>query len=79
MASETPASSQSMSGLTDREAQEFHKVFISTFALFTIIALLAHLLVWIWRPWIPGTVPGSSGAEAMNTLITSAPFSALIG
>ena len=79
MASETPASSQSMSGLTDKEAQEFHKVFIATFTLFTAIALLAHLLVWVWRPWIPGTVPGSSGVEAMNTLISSAPISVLIG
>jgi light-harvesting complex 1 beta chain len=44
----------SLSGLTASEAQEFHKVFVMSFILFTIIAIVAHILVWSWRPWIPG-------------------------
>ncbi|MEO0410347.1 MAG: light-harvesting antenna LH1, beta subunit [Pseudomonadota bacterium] len=44
----------SLSGMTDGEAREFHKAFISGFVGFTIIAIIAHLLVWFWRPWIPG-------------------------
>jgi light-harvesting complex 1 beta chain len=22
--------------------------------MFTVIAIVAHILVWQWRPWIPG-------------------------
>ena len=44
----------SRSGLTDKEAKEFHGFFITGFLLFTAIAVVAHVLVWMWRPWLPG-------------------------
>lgn len=44
----------SRSGLSDKEAQEFHKFFMTGFLLFTGIAVVAHVLVWMWRPWLPG-------------------------
>jgi len=44
----------SLSGLTEAEAQEFHGLFVKSFIAFTVIAIIAHLLVWSWRPWIPG-------------------------
>nr|WP_051512475.1 light-harvesting antenna LH1, beta subunit [Skermanella stibiiresistens] len=44
----------SLSGLTDPEAREFHKIFMQSFAIFVGVALLAHILVWLWRPWLPG-------------------------
>ena len=40
--------------LTPEEAKEFHKIFVSSFIVFTIIAIVAHILVWMWRPWFPG-------------------------
>ncbi len=40
--------------LTEAEAKEFHKLFIMSFLVFTVIAVIAHFLVWSWRPWIPG-------------------------
>jgi light-harvesting complex 1 beta chain len=43
-----------MTGLSAKEAQDFHKIFLTSFAVFTGIAVVAHLLVWLWRPWIPG-------------------------
>jgi light-harvesting complex 1 beta chain len=45
-------SNQSLSGLTDEEAQEFHKFYIQGFLAFTATAVIAHALVWAWRPWI---------------------------
>ncbi|MGD1954456.1 MAG: light-harvesting antenna LH1, beta subunit [Sphingomonadales bacterium] len=39
--------------MTASEAREFHKLFIYGFIGFTIIAIIAHLLVWNWRPWVP--------------------------
>lgn len=42
----------SISGLTDDEAQEFHRYWVQGFVGFTAVALAAHMLVWIWRPWL---------------------------
>lgn len=38
--------------LTPQEAQEFHKLFVSGFLGFTAIAVVAHVLVYMWRPWL---------------------------
>ena len=44
----------SLSGLTEPEAKEFHSIFMISFIVFVAIAIVAHILVWIWRPWLPG-------------------------
>lgn len=44
----------SLSGLTDSEAREFHGIFITSFIVFTLVAIVAHFLAWQWRPWLPG-------------------------
>jgi light-harvesting complex 1 beta chain len=44
----------SLSGLTDAEAREFHGIFVTSFIVFVVIAIVAHFLVWQWRPWLPG-------------------------
>ena len=49
--------SVSLSGLTEDEAKGFHSMFVVSFLGFLAIAIVAHFLVWQWRPWIPGT-PG---------------------
>jgi light-harvesting complex 1 beta chain len=43
----------STSGLTESEAKEFHSIFVSSFIAFTVVAIIAHILVWQWRPWLP--------------------------
>ena len=45
-------SDRSLSGLSDQEAKEFHGVFVTSFLAFTAIAVVAHFLVWSWRPWL---------------------------
>ncbi len=42
----------SLSGLTEQEAREFHGMFVSSFVGFTVIAIVAHVLVWNWRSWL---------------------------
>jgi light-harvesting complex 1 beta chain len=42
----------SLSGLTESQAQEFHKIFVTSFIVFTVVAIIAHFLVWQWRPWL---------------------------
>ena len=41
----------SLSGLTEQEAKEFHGIFMTSFIIFTLIAVVAHFLAWQWRPW----------------------------
>jgi len=41
----------SMSGLSGEEAKEFHGVFMSGFLGFTAVAVVAHILVFMWKPW----------------------------
>ncbi len=43
-----------LSGLTEPEAREFHSIFMTSFIVFTVVAIVAHVLVWQWRPWLPG-------------------------
>ena len=40
--------------LTEGEAREFHRIFMTSFIVFTVIAIIAHILAWQWRPWLPG-------------------------
>ncbi|MFO1172520.1 MAG: light-harvesting antenna LH1, beta subunit [Hyphomicrobiaceae bacterium] len=64
----------SLSGLTDSEAQEFHAIFVRSFMIFTVIAVIAHILAWMWRPWLPGPNGYASlqdGAHYAVTTITS--------
>jgi len=56
----------SLSGLTDQEAQEFHGIFMTSFIVFTVVAIVAHILVWIWRPWLPGEEGYSSLMEGVR-------------
>ena len=59
--------SGSMSGLTEAEAREFHGIFVTSFIIFTVIAIIAHFLVWQWRPWLPG-VDGYKTTHVENVL-----------
>ena len=43
----------SFSGLTESEAKEFHGLFVTSFIGFVVVAIIAHFLVWQWRPWLP--------------------------
>jgi light-harvesting complex 1 beta chain len=49
-----PRRDVSLSGLTEQEAREFHSIFMTSFIIFTVIAVIAHILAWMWRPWLPG-------------------------
>ncbi len=43
----------SLTGLTELEAKEFHGIFMTSFIGFVVVALIAHFLAWMWRPWLP--------------------------
>ena len=60
----------STSGLTDSEAREFHSIFMTSFIVFTLIAIVAHVLVWLWRPWLPGPNGYAALSDSVATLTT---------
>jgi light-harvesting complex 1 beta chain len=64
----------SLTGLTENEAKEFHGIFVTSFIIFTVIAIVAHFLVWQWRPWLPGprgyTQSMIDGAASLATYFT---------
>jgi light-harvesting complex 1 beta chain len=60
--------------LTPEEAKEFHKIFVSSFIGFTIVAIIAHVLVWMWRPWLPsvnGYAMLNDAVQVASATITS--------
>ena len=67
--SEPSARPPSLSGLSEDEAKSFHSAFIASFVGFTIVAAIAHFLVWQWRPWIPGV----AGYEVRTAQVSPAP------
>jgi light-harvesting complex 1 beta chain len=51
--SEKDARTGSLNGLTQAEAKEFHNAFMGSTILYILVAIGAHILVWMWRPWFP--------------------------
>ncbi|WP_158807577.1 light-harvesting antenna LH1, beta subunit [Beijerinckia sp. L45] len=62
----------SISGMTEPEAREFHSIFVTSFIIFTVIAVVAHFLVWMWRPWLPGPNGYKTALEGAHHLASLA-------
>ncbi len=69
-----PAEGASLSGLTVAQAKEFNKLFITSFLIFTVIALLAHIAAYTWRPW--GKTQAPMAPAAATSPLYSAPAAA---
>ncbi|ESQ16366.1 MAG: light-harvesting protein [Thiohalocapsa sp. PB-PSB1] len=46
------ANDKSITGISDEEAQEFHGIFVQSMTGFFGVVVFAHLLAWLWRPWL---------------------------
>jgi len=60
----------SLSGLTESEAKEFHSIFMTSFIIFLVIAIIAHILAWQWRPWLPGSQGYASIVDGVRAAAT---------
>ena len=65
------ADEKTMSGLSANEAKEFHRLFMVGFIVFTVIAIIAHFLVWQWRPWFPGPEGYSAITDGVQSVAHS--------
>jgi light-harvesting complex 1 beta chain len=61
------ADKESLTGLTEAEAMEVHKYMVQGYIAFTAVAVVAHILVWNWRPWFP-SIKGYASLENFSTL-----------
>jgi light-harvesting complex 1 beta chain len=59
----------SLSGFSAQQAKEFHSAFMTGFIGFTIIAIIAHILVWMWRPWFPPVGGYTSMVETVQSML----------
>jgi light-harvesting complex 1 beta chain len=39
-------------GMTEEEAKAFHGYFVAGMMVFFMVAVAAHALAWMWRPWL---------------------------
>ncbi|RZU02858.1 light-harvesting protein [Rivibacter subsaxonicus] len=58
----TDYSSATMHAVPPNDSRTFRGIFIASFVVLLAIALIAQLLTWSWRPWLPG-------AEAEKSLV----------
>ncbi len=70
MAVDTERRTGSLTGLSEAEAQEFHRIFMTSFVVFVIVAVIAHILAWAWRPWLPGEQGYASLADGVTVAMT---------
>jgi light-harvesting complex 1 beta chain len=56
--------------MTPEEAKAFHSLFVMSMGFFTVIAIIAHIFVWAWRPWFPGT-PGYEATKSAATQVVA--------
>jgi light-harvesting complex 1 beta chain len=43
---------------------------MTSFIIFTVIAIVAHILAWQWRPWLPGAKGYASLVDGMNVAVS---------
>jgi light-harvesting complex 1 beta chain len=71
--SDTEKGAGSLTGLSEREAKEFHVIFANSFVIFLILALTAHFLVWQWKPWLVSSATVVSMADGATALLAAIP------
>jgi light-harvesting complex 1 beta chain len=52
---------------------------MGSFILFTLIAIGAHILVWMWRPWLPASPTNGYGSLQDGMQLASQMASAFFG
>jgi light-harvesting complex 1 beta chain len=57
-----------LSGLTESEAKEFHGIFVMSFVVFTVIAIIAHILAWNWCPWTTSAACQLAATDLVQSL-----------
>jgi len=57
--------------LTPEEAKAFQNLFVLSMGFFVTIAVIAHILVWVWRPWLGEPMPMRSASQSAATQVVA--------
>ncbi len=57
-----------LGNVSDAEAKEFHNGFMMGFLIWLAVAVVAHYLVWLWRPWLTMKTAGLDIDQAVSSL-----------
>jgi light-harvesting complex 1 beta chain len=60
----------SATGLTEAEAKDVNGWFIKGTVVYIGFAIVAHILMWVWRPWIATGAGHSSLMEIGQNIAT---------
>ena len=60
-----------LGNVSDAEAKEFHNGFMMGFFIWLAVAVVAHYLVWIWRPWLTPTKTAALNIDQAVSTLTS--------
>jgi len=64
------AENVSPSGMTEDEAQEFHGIFQQTMGGFFGAVVVAHILAWMWCPWLSDAACNATVASVASSALT---------
>ncbi len=59
-----------LSNVSDAEAKEFHNGFMMGFYVWLLVAIVAHYLVWVWRPWLTTKTAMIDVDQVVSTIAT---------
>ena len=70
MEKKTPMDKQGLylGNVSDAEAKEFHNGFMLGFFIWLAVAVVAHYLVWLWRPWLSTKTAMIDVDQAVSTI-----------
>ena len=70
MEKKTPMDKQGLylGNVSDAEAKEFHNGFMLGFFIWLAVAVVAHYLVWLWRPWLSTKTAMIDIDQAVSTI-----------
>ena len=57
-----------LGNVSDAEAKEFHNGFMMGFLIWLAVDVVAHYLVWLWRPWLTMKTAGLDIDQTISSI-----------
>lgn len=60
---------RSLSSLSEAEAHSARRIFVISFLVFVIFAIVVHIALWQWRPWTWLSLEASASLDMMQACV----------
>jgi light-harvesting complex 1 beta chain len=64
-----PSGGPLLAAVAQNRSHGFYVIFVASFVVFLVVALLAQLVAWKWRPWFPGAEGETSLVDAVKASV----------